>query len=113
MFWLHLTQLFPIVYSYIMDASAQITVEEKTTIYNNLADLLMNGLKNGELFEEDVQNSSKFILEKMESITTKEELITFLKILSDRWDIYREEYLKYKKDDLMGKIQTELQQLSS
>lgn len=95
-----------------MVTPVQIDEQTKKKIYEDLAEALIAGLEKGLIPEQDSQDSSAFILDNLDAIQTREELIRFLETLCRRWDIYREVYLEVKKGELLDSIQSELTQLS-
>lgn len=95
-----------------MVISVQIDEQTKKKIYEDLAEELIAGLEKGLILEQDSKDSAGLILDKLDKIHTREELIVFLELLSRRWDIYREVYLEVKKGELLDSIQSELVQIS-
>lgn len=88
-----------------------ITAEIKEGIYNDLADAMIVGLKNGVIFTDDASSSADYVLKNLETISDKDQLMGFLAILSKKWDVYKDVYLKIKKEDLIDKVQSELKQI--
>lgn len=92
-------------------AQNQLTEEFKKDLYHELVDAMIAGLEKGELFEEDSSASADVMLENIEKAANKNEIVFFLENLSKRWDVYRPVYIKYKSDELLGKVQGEINQL--
>lgn len=91
-----------------------ITDEYRERVYNLLADCLVKALQNPNpevLSMEDSEQSAEFVLQHLEQVKTKDELYLFLKQLSERWFIYHPVYEELQKEDLMQKVQSELQRL--
>ncbi len=97
------------------DLSSQpVTEEERKKIYDILAELLLKGLElqNPDTFTvKDSEDSAEFIITKLHDVKTRGELLEFLKQLSERWDVYRSAYADMQKEDLMKKVQAELQKM--
>lgn len=87
--------------------------KEKEAIYNELADTMIVGLEKGELFDTDASEVSGFILSGFQEVKEKKDLLAFLEVLAKRWDIYKPIYTKYKSEELLGKVQGELDQLTN
>ena len=99
-----------------MDNNAPITEVDKNNVYNSLADALIKGLENNSLTVEESQLSSQYILSGLETISTKEQLISFLEDISTRWPAYKETFIMVKEQELNQKdtqqikeVQKELQ----
>lgn len=91
----------------------QITEEFKNGLYHELVNAMIAGLEKGELFEDDSSVSADFILESIEKAKDRNEILFFLENLAKRWDVYRPVFNKYKSEELLGKVQGELSQLSN
>lgn len=85
--------------------STQLSEEEKTAIYNQLAELLIVGLEKADIEEASASESAKYILEQLKLLATKAELLGFLEKLAAQWDIYKEAYAQAKKQEIMQKIE--------
>lgn len=88
------------------------TLEEREKLLDELAEMMISGLEKGLILDPDAKESSTFVLERINTITNKNQLEQFLKELSIRWDIYKEAYEKFKREQLLNRVQTELQQLN-
>ncbi len=91
-----------------------ISEELRSRVYELLADAMIKGLemKNPEFFNaQDSEDSAELIATKLDILKTKSELLLFLKQLADQWEVYRPVYLEFEKDELMKKVQEELQKL--
>ena len=91
----------------------KISEKAKKEVYNELADLGIDAEQKGLFFEEDFQASAAFILDNLEKVKTKKELLDFLHVLNKRWDVYQAAYLRVKKEELMEQVHNELNQLSN
>lgn len=94
-----------------MEQRAPLSDADKKALYDKLSDALINGLLHGFLFEDDSKESATVILDSVEKLQTRADALAFLKRLSDRWDAYREVYMEYKKEELLGTVQAQLNQL--
>lgn len=71
-----------------MDNSGQITEANKNFLYSLLADILYESLEEGTLLPEDGRQAADYILNSIESMTSYEQLMTFLAQISERWPIF-------------------------
>jgi len=97
-----------------MDLSQQVVSDQlKKKIYDDLADVVIAALERQQILTDDAAESAQFILRRVEKATTLQDLTQALRELSSRWDIYTNVFLDLKKQDLIGKVERELQQLTS
>ena len=62
--------------------------EEVEKLHGEILDIIIYGLENGAITEDDVPIISRFVLEGTNIITTHEELATFLANLSEKWGMF-------------------------
>lgn len=86
-----------------MDNSTQISEEAKNIIYTQLADAMLEGLETNVLSGKDSETSAQYVLERLEAVTTQEELLSFLEEVSDRWPTYKNVYLSAKEDAMQAR----------
>lgn len=94
-------------------ATKEVKKEEVDLIYSQLADLVTEALEQDDILLEDAQDSADFISNRLDSVSTRQELLFFLQELSRRWDIYQKVFHEFKKEDLLGKVKEELEQLKT
>lgn len=68
-----------------MDAFTQ---EHKKEVERMLVETIIAALQQGTLSDTEVPTLSAFILERVEAITTHEEMVVFLRELSGKWPIF-------------------------
>jgi len=69
-----------------------ITPERIKEIYNILADAMIDGVEKMEISEEESRKSAEFILQNLDPIKTRAELISFLEELCKVWPTYNNVY---------------------
>lgn len=89
----------------------KITEDQKEKIYGELMNLIIDGLDKGVIFKEDAQDAAEFILARMEKVDTEKDLILFLDDLARKWDVFLPEFHLVKKNELINKVQQELQEI--
>lgn len=62
--------------------------EKKKDIEKQIVDLCISALDNKSLTEDQMGDISFFVLERIDLVKTQEELIEFLRNLSQRWSIF-------------------------
>ncbi len=77
----------------------EIPSEDRESLYKDLADAMMEALDKGEIEVEDSEASSQFVLDHLDSVQTKADLVNFLKELGERWPIYNTIGMKYITTD--------------
>lgn len=96
----------------ILNAANSLSEELRTKVYNMLGEALLYALE--ELNEDtfsflDSQRSAEFIAVRLDDISTMNELFFFLKQLSEQWPVYASVYDQLLKEDLLTKVNSELQ----
>lgn len=71
--------------------------EDRKKIYDELADLMIDGMEKGLLSGPESKISAQFILDNLEMIKTHEEFKKFLSDLSKKWTVYLPAYTKIKE----------------
>jgi len=62
--------------------------EEVEKLHGAILDIIISGLENGAITEVDVPIISRFVLDGTETAVTQEELMTFLKLLAEKWGMF-------------------------
>lgn len=96
-----------------MDKSQQYAFNEasRKKIYDNLADVLITALENGKATQEDEIKSAEFILQELEKVKNKKDLLIFLKRLTDQWPIYDPVYVKILDEDAKVEVQKKIEEI--
>lgn len=98
-----------------MDQTAPIqpiTEAERSSVYDDLFHAVYYAIEKAEITEEDAQESADFILKRLDTIQTKQELLTFLEELANKWTIYSNVFLLAKSENqTKEKIQDIQQQI--
>ncbi len=93
-----------------MDNSALVTPEQRDAVYAKLADAMIRAMEAGAMDDTGSQQSSQFVLDRLETLSSREELMVFLEELSNRWPVYKEVYLSFKAEEVAIQDNTQLQQ---
>lgn len=72
-----------------MDDNTQISDEARDKIYTQIADTMIEGLEAGTLSADESQQSSQYILDRLDDVHTFQEAVELLKDVSERWPAYR------------------------
>lgn len=75
--------------------SLSLSENVREQIYNDLARATLDGIESGLIPFEEGQESAKSILRQLDSIHTYAELITFLRALAQKWQLYGSVLTKY------------------
>lgn len=78
------------------EPSEPISPEFREQVYKDLAEAMLDGLGTGEIEVKASEDSSEYILPKLDSVQTKEDLIVLLENVSIQWPVYKKIYDKYK-----------------
>ena len=70
----------------------------RNNVYNDLFAAIYDALKKEEITEDEAQNTAEFILPRLDSVKTKDELIAFLSELAEKWPVYSNVYLLTKSE---------------
>jgi len=76
--------------------SSPITEEQKKKVYDDLALAMIDGMEQGTFSDEESRASAEFVLAKLGTVKTEQELFQFLEELGKRWSIYEKVLLKLK-----------------
>jgi hypothetical protein len=85
----------PAVPSPSVDDKEAVTPEEIEKMFKLLADAMLEGLEKGAIEVEASEESSAFVLERLDNVKTKAEMVTFLTDLANRWPIYNTVSMQY------------------
>lgn len=69
-----------------------IGTEKIKEIYDVLSDAMIDGIEMGKISDDESKKSVEYILQNLDNVKTKQELITFLEYLCSTWPIYRAVY---------------------
>lgn len=93
-----------------MDNSSQITESNKNYTYNLLADILYNALEEESITREEAEEAATTILDTIETISTYNELMSFLETLSSRWPAFNKAIVTIKEEGLKAQDQQKIEQ---
>lgn len=86
-------------------------------IYHDLAEAMLSALEKGKMLAEESRYSSQYIIEKMEVIRKKSELVLFLEDLSSRWPAYYDVFVRTKNEigdtQKIQNVESQLDQLTT
>lgn len=92
-------------------------VKMKNKLYDDLAEVTLQGIINESIPSDLAHEISLIVLEKLDAIKTRDELLEFLHNLATKWTSYNPFYVKLKYEDEQKKddqkmkdIQSKLQQ---
>lgn len=66
----------------------QLSQEQRDAIEKSIAELIIKGLREGLIQEEDLSPIGKFVLEKIDIIQTEEQMVAFLTELAQKWPLF-------------------------
>jgi|SRR5581483_11922018 len=78
--------------------SVPISDDVRKTIYDDLAEAMLNAVEKGDMTYEEGQTSAAFILEKLDRVTNSQELLLFLHDLASKWKPYEVELTKINSE---------------
>mgnify|MGYP001042423741 CR=1 FL=1 len=103
---------FFIYFIYILNMDQNIidqnlTSNEKNNIYDELYAIVYNQLKNNQINVDEGKEIADLVLTNLEKISTKKELIEFLKTLVKKWSFFSSVLIKknYELEQLLEKKQ--------
>ena len=85
---------------------------EKKKIYEHLFDITFEELKSKKLSVEEGQILAGFMLDNMEILKNKGELLIFLEKLSKKWLFFNNYYLKNKGEKTLKEDKTKIEELT-
>lgn len=92
-------------------------VKKKNQLYDDLAEVMLQGIINESISSELSHEIALNILQRLDNIKTRDELLEFLHNLATQWSAYNPFYIKMKYEDEQKKddqkmkdIQSKLQQ---
>ncbi len=80
-------------------------------IYDDTADVLIEGLKEGKISMQDSEKMARFVNTIVPVIKNKSEAVTFLDMLMKRWDVYKNVCTIIKYQQKEEETQEKLQQI--
>ncbi len=89
------------------------SASERKRIEDLLADRIIFALQQGEILEEVAIDAAAFIRPELDKIQDRDGLLVFLQELTSRWAFFAPVYQDEKKVELIGKIETQLSQMSA
>lgn len=96
------------------DQPSEISQDFRDEVYGRLAECVITALENPNpdvISLPDAEQSADYILPRLDAVQSRSELIIFLRQLSERWPIYHSVYIDYQKNELLDKVQIELDAL--
>ncbi|OGK62740.1 hypothetical protein A2334_00800 [Candidatus Roizmanbacteria bacterium RIFOXYB2_FULL_38_10] len=90
-----------------------ITEAERTKIYDDLADLMIDAVERDDLPFKEMKQSCTYILETLDTIKTEEELLEFLRTLGEKWKTYAIELVRYEGQKKEVQDQAKIQEIQS
>lgn len=90
-----------------------LTPEEKKKIYEDLFDITFEQLKSKKLSVEDGQILAGFMLDNMEILKNKGELLTFLEKLNNKWSFFNNYYLKNKGEKTLKEDKKKIEEITA
>lgn len=66
----------------------QLSQERKDGVLKEIADLIIAGLKDGSILEDDLFPIASFVLEKIDVLATEEQMVVFLSELAQKWPVF-------------------------
>ncbi|OGH12390.1 MAG: hypothetical protein A2857_01495 [Candidatus Levybacteria bacterium RIFCSPHIGHO2_01_FULL_36_15] len=84
----------------------QLTDEHKKDIERSIMECIINALNKDLISSKDLPEISSYVLPKAETITTQEEMITFLKELSVKWNIFSQ-VLSSENGEVRGQMESQ------
>jgi hypothetical protein len=66
----------------------QLSQEQRGAIENQIAELVIKGLREGLIQEEDLSPIGKFVLEKIDTLQTEEQMVAFLTEMAQKWPLF-------------------------
>lgn len=66
----------------------EITNEKIQEIERRSVEVIIKGLEQGVIMEEDMQQAASYILTGLKNVTNQDELLSFLRQLSSKWTIF-------------------------
>lgn len=100
--------------SAVSDQPSEISQDLRDEVYGRLAECVITALENPNpdvISLPDAEQSADYILPRLDTVQTRSELIFFLRQLAERWPIYHSVYMEYQKNELLDKVQIELDSL--
>ncbi|MBU4016288.1 hypothetical protein KJ980_01655 [Patescibacteria group bacterium] len=70
----------------------QLSQERKDEVLKAIAELIIAGLKDGSIVEDDLFPIANFVLEKIDTLATEEQMVVFLSELAQKWPVFSKIY---------------------
>lgn len=87
--------------------------KKKNQIYEEMAEIIISALENGEISVEDSQKAAEFVLQKFDEVSSHDQLINFLGEISNLWPIYQSLHLKIKNEQVKTQDQAQIEQIQN
>ena len=85
----------------------EFTPEHKAQIEKRIVELMIVGLQNDLLSEQDPSDISRYVLDRIDEVKNQHQLILFLKELTDKWDVFKP-ILFHEEGTMQDKINDEV-----
>lgn len=66
----------------------QLSQERRDEVLKEIADLIIVGLKDGSILENDLFPIADFTLQKIDTLATEEQMVIFLSELAQKWPVF-------------------------
>lgn len=66
----------------------QLSQERRDDVEKQIAELVIKGLREGTIQDQDLSPIGKFVLEKIDTLQTEELMVVFLTELSQKWSLF-------------------------
>lgn len=90
----------------------EFTQEEKKEIESKLVTQILSSLEQNKISLQDMKEIANFILDRIEVVKDKTQLIIFLEGLQNKWNVFKNIYLVYKNMMLEEKEKAVINKLS-
>lgn len=85
----------------------EFTQEHKGQVEKRIVELMIVGLQNKVLTEQDTIDLSEFVLDRIDGVKNQHELILFLKEFSERWEVFKP-ILFHEEGQMQNKVNDEV-----
>jgi len=88
-------------------------MEKKNKLYDDLAEVMLQGIINESISSELSHEITITILKKLDSVKSRDELLEFLHNLATKWSAYNPFYVKLKYEDEQKKDDQKMKDIQS
>lgn len=81
--------------------------------YKELTDLLLKALENGQISTEDSEDASRFILERLDNISTDTYLAAFLEEVANRWPCFKPILIHQQHEEIKQEDEQKIQEVEN